>query len=127
MSRARLSPCHTCSAGIDEPCRSLTSGTGYQPLDWFHVGRGDDENVPAGTLDPSCLPGPGETKVFDMRVQVSDLDFQLLNDALKSRCYKCNGTNLKLREEEPIPGIPFQILSYTCQDCGIDSTKKKGE
>lgn len=47
---------------------------------------------------------------------------QILNDALKARCRRCNGTNLTLKNEPPIAGFP--IISYVCRDCDLDSTKK---
>jgi len=50
-------------------------------------------------------------------------DFQLLNAALTLRCSRCNGAHLTMKDEEPIPGIPFPIYSYICRDCGLDSAK----
>jgi hypothetical protein len=82
-----------------------------------------------GELDPSCLPGPGETKVFDsVQVSADDLDFQLLNDALKMRCRRCDGTHLDVCNEAPIKNVPgigtMPVISYACRDCGLDSASK---
>lgn len=54
-------------------------------------------------------------------MSIDDDGVQLISDALKLRCRRCDGMHLTVRNEEPIEGIPIPILSYVCRDCGLDS------
>lgn len=56
-----------------------------------------------------------------------DADIQLISDALKLRCSKCDGMHLTVKNEEPIRNVPgigdMPCISYVCRDCGFDSAK----
>lgn len=49
-------------------------------------------------------------------------DLQLLTDALRPRCARCESVDIEMIPEKPIMGMP--IYSYRCRACGVDTSIK---